>query len=805
MKSNGKEKSKSSEGATAQNNIQRSVLPIPYQKPNILTTYDAKDPDTKFPPITPLLPPPGAPNVLVILLDDVGFGASSTFGGPINMPNAEKLAANGLKYNRFHTTALCSPTRAALLTGRNHHTVGMGGITEIASGIPGYNSLIPNTCSPISQTLKLNGYATAQFGKCHEVPVWQTSPAGPFDQWPTGGGGFEYFYGFIGGEAHQWYPSLYEGTTPIEVKKTPEEGYHFMADMTDKAIGWIGQQKALIPDKPFFIYFAPGAAHAPHHVPKEWADKYKGKFDDGWDKLREETFKHQKKLGVIPQDCQLTERHKEIPAWDDMPEALKPVLRRQMEVYAGFVEYADHHIGRMLDTLEKLTLLNDTLIYYIIGDNGASAEGTLNGTFNEMIIFNGATNIETPEFLMSKLDKLGGPESYNHYAVGWAHAMNTPYQWTKQVASHWGGTRNGTIVHWPNGIKSKGEIRSQFHHVIDIAPSILEAAGLPQPLMVNGVQQHPIEGVSMLYSFNDANAAEQHETQYFEMFGNRGIYHKGWTAVTRHKTPWVLTGENIPPFDDDNWELYDTNKDWSQASNLAREMPEKLHDLQRLWLIEAALHNVLPLDDRVMERFNSDLAGRPVLIHGNTQLLFGGMGRLSENSVLNMKNKSHAVTAEINVPDSGVNGVIIAQGGNIGGWSLYVSDGKLKYCYNLLGLKYNYIEANSALPAGDHQVRMEFDYAGDGLGKGGSVSLFVDGQKVGAGKVTATAAMIFSADDGCDVGQDTGSSVSEDYGPRGNEFTGTVKGVQLSIVDAVGSSGQIIEPEKAIALAMARQ
>src|SRR3982751_196104 len=347
MKENGQQKPESTVSATVQNDLQRSVLPISDRKPIGFTTYDAKDPDTKYPPIPILLPPKGAPNVLVILLDDVGFGASSAFGGPIHMPNAEKLAANGLKYNRFHTTALCSPTRAALLTGRNHHTVGMGGITEIASGAPGYNSLIPNTCAPIALTLKLNGYATAQFGKCHEVPVWQTSPAGPFDQWPTGGGGFEYFYGFIGGEAHQWYPSLYEGTTPIEVKKTPEEGYHFMEDMTDKAIGWISQQKALIPAKPFFMYFAPGAAHAPHHVPKEWADKYKGKFDEGWDKLREEIFARQKKLGVIPADCELTKRHEEIPAWDEMPDALKPVLRRQMEIYAGFLEYADYHVGRL--------------------------------------------------------------------------------------------------------------------------------------------------------------------------------------------------------------------------------------------------------------------------------------------------------------------------------------------------------------------------------------------------------------------------------------------------------------------------
>jgi arylsulfatase A-like enzyme len=789
---------------SSQDNIQRTVLPIPDQPRSGLVTYDAKDPDTKFPPITQLRPPKGAPNVLIVLIDDAGFGSSSAFGGPCNTPTAELLASEGLKFNRFHTTALCSPTRQALLTGRNHHSVGMGCITELATGSPGYNSLLPNTCSPLARTLKLNGYATAQFGKCHEVPVWETSSAGPFDAWPTGGGGFEHFYGFIGGETNQWYPALYEGTTPIEPKKTPEEGYHFMEDMTDKAINWIGQQQALIPDKPFFVYFAPGATHAPHHVPTEWADKYKGKFDQGWDKLREETFARQKKLGVIPQDCQLTARHKEIPAWDEMPAALKPVLIRQMEVYAGFLEYTDHHIGRLVDTLKKLNLLDDTVIYYINGDNGASAEGTLNGTFNEMFVFNGASALETPEFLMERLDKLGGPESFNHYAVGWAHAMNTPYQWTKQVASHWGGTRNGTIVHWPKGITAKGEIRSQFHHVIDVAPTILELAGLPQPAFVNGTQQRPIEGVSMTYSFNDAKAAEQHETQYFEMFGNRGIYHKGWTAVTRHSNPWIVDGK-VPAFDDDTWELYDTSKDWSQANDLANQMPAKLHELQRLWLIEAARFNVLPIDDRRIERFNSDMAGRPVLIKGNSQILFAGMGRLSENTVLNTKNKSHSVTAEIVVPASGAEGVIVAQGGNAGGWSLYAKSGKLKYCYNLLGIQHFYAESSGTLPPGDHQVRMEFAYDGGGLAKGGTASLYVDGQKVGEGKVGATVAMIFSADDGCDVGVDNGAPVSPDYGAQGNEFSGRVKGVQLAIAKDAENLDHLVSPEDAIRVAMARQ
>jgi arylsulfatase len=774
------------------------------QRPKFIA-YDARDPDSKFPPIEQLRPPEGAPNVLIILIDDAGFGSTSAFGGPCQTPSAEKLAAAGLKFNRFHTTALCSPTRQALLTGRNHHSAGMGGITEIATGAPGYCSVLPNSMSPLAKTLKLNGYNTAQFGKCHEVPVWQTSPVGPFDAWPTGGGGFEYFYGFIGGEANQWYPTLYEGTNSVEPDKTPEEGYHLMEDMANKAMGWISQQKALAPDKPFFAYFAPGATHAPHHVPKEWADKYKGKFDQGWDKLREETFARQKKLGVIPADCQLTARHSEIPAWADMPEALKPVLCRQMEVYAGFMEYTDHHVGRLLDGLEKLGVLDDTLVYYIIGDNGASAEGTVNGAYNEMANFNGLAPLETPEFLMARLDKLGGPESYNHYAVGWAHAMDTPYQWTKQVASHWGGTRNGTIVHWPNGIKAKGEMRWQFAHVIDVAPTILEAAGIPEPVSVDGIQQDPIQGTSMLYCFNDAKAAERHETQYFEMLGNRGIYHKGWTAVTKHGTPWILTGRKTVPLDDDVWELYDTTKDWSQAKDLSEEMPEKLHELQRLWLIEAARYNVLPIDDRTLEKFIPDLAGRPVLIRGNTQLLFGGMGRLSENCVLNIKNKSHSVTAEIVVPQKGAEGVIIAQGANIGGWSLYAKGGKLKYCYNLAGVKHFFAESSDSIPAGEHQVRMEFAYAGGGLGKGGKATLFVDGTKVGEGDIPMTQAMIFSADDGCDVGEDSGAPVSPDYGPQGNAFNGTVKGVQLSIADAAENQDHMVKPEDAIRIAMARQ
>jgi arylsulfatase A-like enzyme len=788
--------------ATQSDKVQRTILPIPDSQHVGLTTYDAKDPDTKFPPIEPLRPPKGAPNVLIVLIDDCGFGASSAFGGPIPTPVAERLAANGLKFTRFHTTALCSPTRQALLTGRNHHSVNMGGICEIATSAPGYTSVLPKNKAPLAMTLKLNGYSTAQFGKCHEVPVWETSPMGPFTQWPTGGGGFEYFYGFIGGETNQWYPAIYEGTTPMEQGKSPEEGYHFTEDMTNKAMGWVRQQKALMPDKPFFMYFAPGATHAPHHVPKEWIEKYRGKFDQGWDRLREETFARQKTLGVIPANAVLTKRPAEIPAFDDMPAALKPILLREMEVYAGFLEHTDHHVGRLLDTLKDLEVLDDTLVYYIFGDNGASAEGTPNGCFNEVAVLNGMSTLETPEFLASKINDFGGPDAYNHYAVGWAHAMDTPYQWTKQVASHWGGTRNGTILHWPNGIKGKGEIRSQFHHVIDIAPTILEAAGLPHPTVVNSAQQAPLEGISMVYAFNDAKAAERRETQYFEMFCNRGIYHKGWTAVTRHSVPWDMSVP-VPPLDDDVWELYDTNTDWTQSKNLAKDNPKKLAELQRLFLIEATKYSVLPLDDRRAERFNPDLAGRPQLIKGKTQILFGGMSRLSEGSMVVTHNKSYSLTAEIEVPKSGASGVIIALGGGVGGWSLYARNGKLKHCYNFFGIKRFFAEGTQPIPAGKHQVRMEFKYDGGGLAKGGAVSLFVDGKKDGEGRVDMTVPMMFSADETCDVGKETGSPTSTDYGPKDNEFSGQVNWVQIDLEK--DDHDHLISPDERFRIAMARQ
>jgi arylsulfatase len=781
----------------------RTMVPIPDRPAPGLTTYDAKDPDTAYPPIEPLLPPEGAPNVLVVLLDDVGFGASSAFGGPCNTPTAERLAAGGLRFNRFHTTALCAPTRQALLTGRNHHSVGMGSITETATSAPGNSSVRPNTKAPLAMTLKLNGYATAQFGKCHEVPVWQSSPLGPFDAWPSGGGGFESFYGFIGGENNQWDPALYDGTTPVEPPATAEEGYHLTEDLTDRAVSWIRQQKALMPDKPFFVYFAPGATHAPHHVPKEWADRYAGAFADGWDVQRERTFARQKELGVVPDDADLTARHAEIPAWDDMPDELKPVLAREMEVYAGFLEHTDHHVGRLIDSLEDLEILDDTIVYYIIGDNGASAEGTLNGAFNEMANFNGMAALETPEFMISKMDEFGSPSSYNHYSVGWAWAMDTPFQWTKQVASHWGGTRNGTIVHWPNGIEERGGLRSQFTHVIDVAPTILEATGLPEPTMVNGVLQSPMEGTSMLYAFNDSDAPERHDLQYFEMFANRGIYHKGWSAVTKHRTPWILGGVELPAFDDDLWELYDGNSDYSQAHDLAADKPDMLAKLQRLWLIEATKYNVLPMDDRTGERFEPSTAGRPTLIRGDSQLFFPGMGRLSENSVVSIKNKSFSVTAEVDVPETGAEGVIIAQGGRFGGWALYAKHGRAKFVYNTLGIHEFVTAADDPIPTGTHQVRMEFAYDGGGLAKGGDVTLYYDGTPVGTGRVENTQPMIFSADETTDIGYESGTTVTPDYTAHGSRFAGKINWVQLDL--GPDDHDHFIDPEERLRIAMARQ
>ncbi|MBS1907192.1 MAG: arylsulfatase [Actinobacteria bacterium] len=763
--------------ATAHEN--RSSLPIPDLERPHLTPYDAKDAESAHPPVERLRPPAGAPNVLVVLLDDAGYGSSSVFGGPCQTPNFQKLADRGLRYTKFHTTALCSPTRAALLSGRNHHTVNMGAITEIATSAPGMTSMRPNTCAPLAETLRLNGYATAQIGKCHEIPVWETSPIGPFDRWPNHGGGFEYFWGFLGGQSDQYYPTLYENTTPVKPKALPEDGYTLNEEMADKAIGFLQRKASLAPDRPFFLYYAPGATHSPHQVPAEWSDKYRGRFDAGWDALREETLARQIALGVVPADTVLTERSEGLPAWEETREEMRPVLARQMEIYAGFMEQTDHHVGRILDELEQQGILDDTLVFVMVGDNGASAEGSLQGSLNDMIAMNGM-EIETPERLRAAIDQLGTPESYNHYAAAWAHAMCAPFQWTKQVASHFGGTRNGMIVHWPAGISAEAGVREQFTHVIDVAATVLDVAGIPEPTTVNGVPQKPYEGTSLAYSFDDAAAPERHTTQYFEMLGNRGIYHNGWTAVTKHRIPWQTGGQALPAFDDDVWELYDTTQDWSQARDLSAEFPDKLHALQRLWLIEAVKHNVLPLDDRAAERGVAAVAGRPEPVAGNTQVLYSGMS-LAEASAINTKNRSHAITAQIVVPDSGATGVIAAIGGNVGGWSLYAHEGRVRFAHNFFGLDTTVMTSDRELAPGAHALRIEFAYDGGGLGRGGTYTMFLDGEETAGMRVEHTTPAAYTASEGLDIGRDLGSAVSADYPPLDNDFTGTIDRVQIDV------------------------
>jgi arylsulfatase A-like enzyme len=777
----------------------REILPIPDREPVRATMYSARDEGASYDPIEPVRPPEGAPNILLILLDDAGFGSNSAFGGPCRTPTFERLAENGLRYTRFHTTAICSPTRQAMLTGRNHHSVGMGTVSDMATAAPGYTSVRPNTAATVASTLRYNGYSTSQFGKCHEIPSWEWSSMGPFDRWPTGMyGGFEYFYGFIGGETSQFFPTLTEGTTAITPGRGPEKGYHFTEDIADRARQWLSQQRGLVPDKPFFLYFAPGATHAPIHVPEEWRARYEGEFDQGWDVLRDQTFARQKELGVVPPDAGLTPRPAGIPAWDDVPDDLKPVLIRQMELYAAFLEHTDACIGRVIDAIGELGALDDTLIFVITGDNGASGEGTLSGTWNESLTMTGMLDVETPEFLRERLDTFGTPQSYPQYSLGWAHAMDTPYQWTKRVASHWGGTRNGLIVHWPNGIRARGEIRHQFHHVIDVTPTFLEVAHLPHPLIVNGVTQQPIEGVSMAYSFDHPGAPERHETQYFEVLGNRGIYHKGWTAVAAHSPPDPTWPKRS--LDEDVWELYDTTSDWTQAHDLANEHPEKLEELKRLFLIEAAKHNVLPLDDRALERADPDLAGRPVLARGRRQRLYAGIGRLNAFSVINIKNKSHRITAEVVVPADGAEGVIVAQGGLVGGWTIYAKEGRPKYCYNFYGIDLYYVGGNEPLPEGTHLVRMDFDYEGPGVAKGGTARLFVDGRQVGEGTVERTQPRPFASDEPFEIGTDLGAPVTPDYGVH--RFTGEVRWVEIEIPEGAPDYDEEIPAEERLQAAL---
>ena len=752
----------------------RTVLPIPEPAYPQITEIDARK--AKAPPQFQVKAPKGAPNVVIVLIDDMGFGQPSAFGGPVYMPTAEKLASNGLKYNRFHTTAVCSPTRMALLTGRNHHSCNMGSITETATAFPGQTGVRPQNIAPLAEMLRLNGYSTAQFGKNHETPPWEISPSGPFDRWPTGSG-FDKFYGFMGGETNQYYPGIYDGVARVEVPRDPN--YHFTTDMTNQAIAWTQYQKALTPDKPFFVYFAPGATHAPHQAPKEYIEKYKGKFDHGWDKQREITIANQKKLGVVPADTKLAPKPEAIKDWDKLTADEKTLFARQMEVFAGFGEHTDHEVGRLVAAIEAMGEMDNTLFIYVLGDNGASAEGGMVGLFNEMNYFN-----QVPEKLddiLKKIDELGGRNAYNHYAAGWAVAGNTPFTWTKQVASSFGGTRNGMIVHWPKGIKAKNEVRGQFHHVIDIAPTVLEACGLPEPTQVNGTQQRPLEGVSIAPSFDDAKSKERHTTQYFEIFCNRAIYHDGWVAGTVHKAPWESM-PRVESFDKDRWELYNVNEDFSQSTDLAAQHPEKLKELQTLFLKEAEKYQVLPLDDRLFERFIASMVGRPDLMEGRTSLtLHEGMTGMMDNVFLNMKNRSHTITADLEIPESGSEGVVICQGGRFGGWSLFTRDGKLSYSYNWVGLKEYKMTSNKPLPTGKVTVRFDFVYDGGGLGKGGNGTLYVNEEKVAETRIEHTASVIFSPDETADVGVDEATNVTEDYKELDNQFTGRIHKVTVEV------------------------
>jgi arylsulfatase A-like enzyme len=754
--------------------LDRTVLPIVGPEPAVIETVDARD--ARAPERFEVKAPEGAPNVVVVLIDDIGFGHSSAFGGPIRMPTLERMAKQGLKYNRFHTTALCSPTRVALLTGHNHHANNAGAIMEVATGFPGNTGIRPRSITPLAEILRQNGFSTAAFGKYHETPPWEVSVSGPYDRWPTGSG-FDKFYGFIGGETNQWAPAIYDGVTRVEHRKSPD--YHFTVDMTDQAVRWVSAQQSLTPDKPFYLYFATGATHAPHHAPKEWIAKYKGEFAGGWDKLREQTFARQKQLGVIPAGTQLTPRPAEIPSWESTSAEQRRLFERQMETFAGFAEHTDHEVGRLAAQLEAIGELENTLFFYIVGDNGASAEGGPEGTYNEMMALNGIAGKAGQ--MMSHLETWGGPMTYPHFAIGWAWAGNTPFQWTKQVASHFGGTRNGMVLHWPKGMKAAGgALRSQFHHVVDVAPTVLEAAGLPQPKMVNGVVQRPMDGVSMLYSVNAADAPERHTTQYFEIFGNRGIYHEGWVACTRHSIPWLMA-EN-PPLKDDVWELYHVDEDFSQARNLAAEKPEKLRELQAVFDREAVRNRVYPIDDRRSERFNPAIAGRPDLMGGRKSLtVYPGMTGMMENAFINVKGVHHTVTAEIEVPDDKASGVIIAQAGYFGGWAVYLKDGRPHHEYNYFALERTNIGSPKPLTAGRHTVRYEFIPESARPGAGGRSILSVDGEQVAEAHIPKTQPFAFSGDEGADVGSDGETNVSPDYPQHGNEFTGTIRKVTVEL------------------------
>ena len=758
----------------AEGELDRTVLPIPEPDPPLYTELDVRN--ATPPPRFEVKAPEGAPNVVVVLVDDLGFAGTSTFGGPVATPTFDQIANEGLRYNNFHTTSVCSPTRAALKTGRNHHVANMGGIIETGTAFPGNTGQIPNNVTGVAEMLRLNGYSTGAFGKWHETAAWEASISGPFDRWPTHQG-FDKFYGFLGGETNQWAPFIYDGVHPVELPEDPS--YYFLTDMTDQAVAWIKYQKALTPDKPFMVYFAPGATHAPHHVPKEWIARWKGKFDQGWDALRQEILTRQIEKGVVPEGTKLAPKPEAIPDWDELSADEKRLFTRQAEVFAAYVEMTDHEIGRVIQAVEETGELDNTLIFLVYGDNGTSAEGGRNGMFSEMTYFNGVQ--EKVADMLKHLDQWGGPETYPHMAAGWAVAFDTPYSWTKQVASDHGGTKVGMAVHWPKRIKAKGELRTQFHHVIDVAPTILEAAGLPEPKVVNSTPQRPMDGVSMVYSFDDVAAKDRHVTQYFEMFGNRAMYQDGWFARTIHRAPWEMKPRR--PLADDIWELYDTRTDFSLVNDLAAEHPQKLAELQALFMDVAEKNHVLPIDDRTVERVNAALAGRPDLMAGRTSLtLAEGMTGMTENVFLNIKNKSKTITAEVDVPKSGANGAILVQGGRFGGWALYVKDGVPAYDYNFLGLQRFTIAATKPLAAGKSTIRFEFAYDGGGVGKGGTGTLFVNQRKVAQGRIERTQPMIFSADETADVGVDLATPVVETIGSEAaSRFTGQISKVTITV------------------------
>jgi arylsulfatase len=750
-----------------------TVLPIPPApfKGKIGETYKDSKEDW------PQLPTPrkDAPNIVVVLLDDVGFGQTSTFGGLIPTPRLDKLADQGIRYNRFHTTAICSPSRAALLTGRNHHDSGFGFLMEWATGYPSYNVMMPRSTATIAEILKQHGYSTSWFGKNHNTPDWETSVAGPFDRWPTGLG-FDYFYGFNAGETHQYYPVIFENTTPVEPDKSPEEGYHFMTDMTDKAIRWMRYTKSVAPDKPFFMYFAPGAMHAPHHVTKEWREKFKGKFDMGWDEAREQIFARQKEMGIIPADTELTKRPDWVEPWNTLSAEQKKLYTRLMENFAGFFAFTDHEIGRLIDTVAELPDGDNTLIIYIVGDNGASAEGGPDGTVNEIKMLNGQK--ATIEETLARYDEIGDPSTEPHYPIGWAWAGNTPFQWVKQVASHLGGTRNPMVVTWPRRIKPDGQMRDQFLHLIDVMPTLLDVVDVPMPKVVNGVEQKPLDGASFATTFDNADSAEVRTAQYFEVFSNRSMYADGWKANAQHTFPWR---QDYAPgnWEKDRWELYHLAEDFSEANDLAEQNPKKLSELKALWQKAAEENNAFPLDDRGSARLAIPKPPVPGSDPKATKFTYyEGATRLAENAAPNMKNRSWSVEASLKVGDNGSEGVIFAFGGVSAGMSFYVADSKPIFDYNWFDEHY-IVKSNKPLPAGEDMLRLDFNYDGEGAGKGGTASIFINNEKVAEGRIEKTVAGRFGIDT-FGIGADTGAPVTFDYAPP-FAFNGKIEKVDIEL------------------------